>query len=43
MVQNYEDAMAICRWAHYLDMFVTFSCNPQWPKIKRVLSLGQQP
>jgi len=28
MVQNYQDAMAICRWASYLDAFVTFTCNP---------------
>jgi hypothetical protein len=37
MVQNYRDAMAIYRWAHYPNAFVTFTCNPQWPKIKRVL------
>ncbi len=23
-------------------MFVTFTCNPQWPKIKKTLLLGQQ-
>jgi len=27
MVQNYQDAMAICRWAGYPDAFVTFTCN----------------
>jgi hypothetical protein len=43
MVQNYQDAMAICRWADYPDAFVTFSCNPQWFEIKRALPLGQQP
>jgi hypothetical protein len=43
MVQNYQDVMAIYKWAHCLDAFVTFTCNPQWPKIKRVLLLGQQP
>jgi len=26
MVQNYQDAMAICKWAHCLDVFVTFTC-----------------
>ncbi len=41
MVQNYQDAMAICRWACCLDVFVTFTCNPQWPEIKRVLLLEQ--
>jgi hypothetical protein len=43
MVQNYQNAMAICGWAHYLDAFVTFTCNPQWPEIKRALLPGQQP
>ncbi len=28
MVQNYQDAMAICRWAGRLDASVTFTCNP---------------
>jgi hypothetical protein len=40
MVQNYQDAMAICRWASCLDAFVTFTCNPQWLEIKRALPLG---
>jgi hypothetical protein len=39
MVQNYQDAMAICRWAHCPNAFVTFTCNPQWPEIKRTLLL----
>jgi len=43
MVQNYQDAMAICTWAGYPNAFVTFTCNPQWLKIKRALLLGQQP
>ncbi len=43
MVQNYQDTMAICKWARYLDAFNTFTCNPQWPKIKRALLPGQQP
>jgi len=43
MVQNYQDAMAICRWAGYPDAFVTFTCNPQWLEIKRALLLRQQP
>jgi hypothetical protein len=42
MVQNYQDAMAICRWAGCPDAFVTFTCNPQWLEIKRALLLGQQ-
>jgi hypothetical protein len=43
MVQNYQDAMAICRWAGCPDVFVTFTCNPQWLEIKRALLFGQQP
>jgi len=43
MVQNYQDAMAIYRWARCSDAFVTFTCNPQWPEIKRTFLLGQQP
>jgi hypothetical protein len=42
MVQNYQDAMAICRWARCLNAFVTFTYNPQWPEIKRALLPGQQ-
>jgi hypothetical protein len=43
MVQNYQDAMVICRWISCSDGFVTFTCNPQWLEIKRALPLGQQP
>ncbi len=43
MVQNYQDAMAICRWARCADAFVTFTCNPQWLEIKRALLPRQQP
>jgi hypothetical protein len=39
MVQNYQDAMAICRWAGCPDVFVTITCNPQWLEIKRALPL----
>jgi hypothetical protein len=28
MVQNYQDAMVICRWVGCPDAFVTFTCNP---------------
>jgi hypothetical protein len=41
MVQNYQDAMVICRWAGCADAFVTFTYNPQWLEIKRALLLGQ--
>jgi hypothetical protein len=43
MVQNYQDAMAICRWACCPNVFVTFTYNAQWPEIKKVLLPGQQP
>ncbi len=43
MVQNYQNAKAICKWARCPDAFVTFTCNPQWPKIKRTLLPGHQP
>ncbi|XP_019172007.1 PREDICTED: uncharacterized protein LOC109167446 [Ipomoea nil] len=38
MVQNYQDAMAICRWIGYPNLFITFTCNPKWPEIQRYLS-----
>ncbi|KAL0008393.1 hypothetical protein SO802_009895 [Lithocarpus litseifolius] len=38
MIENYQDAMAICRWAGYPDLFITFTCNAKWPKIELFLS-----
>ncbi|KAI9082789.1 hypothetical protein K1719_035246 [Acacia pycnantha] len=35
MIQNYQDAMAICAWDGYPDIFITFTCNPMWPEITR--------
>ncbi|XP_075086087.1 uncharacterized protein LOC142168826 [Nicotiana tabacum] len=35
MLRNYQDAMAICKWAGYPDLFITFTCNPKWPEITR--------
>ncbi|XP_075521378.1 uncharacterized protein LOC142554601 [Primulina tabacum] len=37
MIQNYQDAMAICKWASYPDLFMTFTCNPKWPEIVRFI------
>ncbi|CAH9080016.1 unnamed protein product [Cuscuta epithymum] len=37
MIQNYQDAMAICRWAGYPNLFITFTCNPKWSEISRFL------
>lgn len=36
-VQNFQDAMAICRWAGYPNLFVTFTCNAKWPEIQYML------
>uniref|UniRef100_A0A803LHZ9 ATP-dependent DNA helicase n=1 Tax=Chenopodium quinoa TaxID=63459 RepID=A0A803LHZ9_CHEQI len=43
MVENYHDAMAICRWAGPPDLFITFTCNPKWQEITEFLAdiLGQ--
>ncbi|KAI9083958.1 hypothetical protein K1719_034216 [Acacia pycnantha] len=35
MLQNYQDAMAICRSEGYPDLFLTFTCTPAWPEIQR--------
>lgn len=37
MIQNYQDAMAICKWIGYPNLFITFTCNPKWPEIERFL------
>ena len=37
MVQNYQDAMAICRWAGYPDLLLTFTYNPKWLEINHSL------
>ena len=36
MMNNYQDAMAICRAIGYPDLFITFTCNSKWPEIKRI-------
>jgi hypothetical protein len=33
MIQNYQDAMAICSWSGYPDLFITFTCNHKWPEV----------
>ncbi|XP_031107327.1 uncharacterized protein LOC116012010 [Ipomoea triloba] len=37
MIQNYQDAMAICRHKGYPNLFITFTCNPKWPEIQRYM------
>ncbi|XP_020102972.1 uncharacterized protein LOC109720334 [Ananas comosus] len=34
MIQNYQDAIAICRHCGPPDLFITFTCNAQWPEIR---------
>ena len=45
MIQYYQDAMAICRWAGYPDLFLTLTCNSKWLDIISFLELipGQKP
>ncbi|XP_048427342.1 uncharacterized protein LOC103961600 [Pyrus x bretschneideri] len=33
MINNYQDAMAICREHGHPDLFITFTCNVKWPEI----------
>nr|ADB85380.1 putative retrotransposon protein [Phyllostachys edulis] len=44
MVQNYHDAIAICRVHGPPDLFITFTCNPRWPEITEALAfdLGER-
>ena len=37
MLQNYLDAMAVCKAYGYPDLFITFTCNPSWPEITRYM------
>ena len=37
MMQNYLDAMTICKSYGYPDLFITFTCNPNWPEIARMM------
>ncbi|GJY23561.1 gypsy type transposase [Tanacetum coccineum] len=38
MMQNYQDAMDLCRAYGNPDMFITFTSNPKWPKINEILA-----
>ncbi|XP_071688102.1 uncharacterized protein [Rutidosis leptorrhynchoides] len=37
MVQNYQDAMALCREYDNPDLFITITSNPRWPEIVTML------
>ncbi|KAI5593278.1 hypothetical protein BDE02_03G003900 [Populus trichocarpa] len=41
MINNYQDAMAICRAYGNPDLFITFTCNVNWPEIRRELTKGR--
>jgi len=41
MWQLYQDAMAIVRSCGKPDLFITMTCNPNWPEIAAKLLLGQ--
>ena len=43
MLQNYHDAIAICQQLGMPDLFITFSCNPQWKDIYEMLLPEQKP
>lgn len=45
MIQNYQDAIAICRCHGQPDLFITFTCNAQWLEIRNALNFipGQKP
>jgi len=42
MTQLFQDAMVICRYFHKLDLFLTMTANPKWPKIIHSLFSGQK-
>lgn len=38
---NFQDAMTLVRKFDAPDMFITVTCNPDWPEIKKALLPGQ--
>ncbi|GJV34720.1 ATP-dependent DNA helicase PIF1-like protein [Tanacetum coccineum] len=38
MMQNYKDAMAICRAYGNPDLFITFTSNQKWPELAEILN-----
>src|SRR5277367_3878334 len=42
MYQLFQDSMAICRHFHKPDIFLTMTCNPNWPEIQSTLLPGQK-
>ncbi|CAN1186335.1 ATP-dependent DNA helicase PIF1 [Linum perenne] len=40
--ENFQDAVAICRTLGYPDLFITFTCNTNWPEVQFMVDLVQQ-
>ena len=36
--ENCMDTMTVCKWYGFPDLFITFTCNPNWPEVQRFLS-----
>ncbi|CAN1128779.1 hypothetical protein LINPERPRIM_LOCUS22310 [Linum perenne] len=37
--ENFQDAVAICRTLGFPGLFITFTCNTQWPEVEYMISL----
>lgn len=37
MFNNCKDAFAICKYFGYPSFFITMTCNPEWPEVKRYI------
>lgn len=37
MQLNFQDSIAVCRDYGHPDLFITFTCNPKWPEIRRTV------
>ena len=38
---KFQDSLAIVRYYHKPDLFITMTCNPKWPEITDNLNPGQ--
>lgn len=39
MQQNFQDALAVCRVIGHPDLFLTMTCNNEWPEIQHMMAL----
>lgn len=37
MQQNFQDALAVCRYVGHPDIFLTMTCNPMWEEIGKMM------